>query len=353
MARLQLPDVRLNYQFLGPERSSTPPVVLIHGLGTNLAFWYLGAGRLLAPQHRLLMYDLRGHGASSMPAAGYTLDRHCHDLSELLSANGIGRAHVVGHSYGARVALRFATLNPGQVETLTVADTQVRSLQPPMRLAEWPYWKTWKADLIAKGASNLPPDDALIDFQLLADLGGHMGGSAPALLPGQDPAAADAEDTPSAAAAGWASRAPARRGGIDLGSRRMGRRGLQRWQTLLDDTTARAELADESPLCRDALARIEMPTLLMYGKLSHCVPTADALLDIIPNARRILVPGAGHFFPVVKPRLFAGAFTSFQALARQSAAAQTGAAQDRRSERAPLRYGSRRRRLRAAARAGE
>ncbi len=76
MPSLATPEVKLNYLQLGAGEH----LVLIHGLGANLSFWYFGAARLLAHTHNLLMYDLRGHGRSSMPEEGYSLHRMVRDL---------------------------------------------------------------------------------------------------------------------------------------------------------------------------------------------------------------------------------------------------------------------------------
>lgn len=98
---------------------------------------------------------------------------------------------------------------------------------------------------------------------------------------------------------------------IDLQSRQMGARGAEQWQTLMETTQAPVEMHDESAIHLSDMYKLTMPVLLIYGGLSHCVPTADRLAEVMPNARRILVPGAGHFFPIVKPRPFARALTVF------------------------------------------
>ena len=64
-------------------------------------------------------------------------------------------------------------------------------------------------------------------------------------------------------------------------------------------------------LVPSTLQSITAPTLLMFGKFSHCLPTADRLMECLPNARLILVPGAGHFFPIKKPRFFARVVEAF------------------------------------------
>jgi pimeloyl-ACP methyl ester carboxylesterase len=336
MPTLTHADLALNYQLIGPDLTpASPPVALIHGLGANLAFWYLGAMRHLGRDKTLLLHDLRGHGASSMPERGYGLTQMVEDFRRLLDHLGILRAHVVGHSHGARIALLFALRYPERVESLTLADTQLRALQPPMTLGEWPHWQTWKADLGARGVTSFPPEDAVIDFKLLAELGprtaGGRGGRSvvdmpPGGIKGRIGAAAMAEGPLARRRAARGQGAgPGQTGGpfggkpaggarrIDLQSRQMGVRGAGQWQALMETTEAAAEMHDESAIHLPDMYKLTMPVLLIYGGMSHCVPTADRLAEILPNARRILVPDAGHFFPIVKPRAFARALTVFVA----------------------------------------
>jgi pimeloyl-ACP methyl ester carboxylesterase len=280
MATLLASDISLNYL----QVSEGDQIVLIHGLGANLAFWYMGAGRILSRDYSVLMYDLRGHGMSAMPQNGYSLHEMTEDLRQLIDHQGIDRAHIVGHSYGARVALCFAGRYPERTRTLTVADTQVRSLQPPMRLSDWPHWMQWKAELAQGGLAELPSDDAWVDFRLLARLGEYdvaNRGGRPAHKP------------------------------ISVRRRDMGNKGQARWQRLIETTSAKYELQREEPLAPEYLRTIAAPTLLLFGAYSHCLPTANALQRLIPNSRMRIVPGAGHFFPVIKPRYFASEVGQF------------------------------------------
>jgi len=308
-------DLNLNYQLVGPElQPSQPPVAPIHGLGANMAFWYLGPVRHMGRDRSLLLHDMRGHGASSMPACGYGLEHLSNDYLMLLDRLNIRRAHVVGHSHGARVALYFALNHPDRVESLTIADTQVRALQAPMKLRDWPHWPEWKADLIARGVTSFPPEDSEIDFRLLASLGprgaGGGGGRAQADMAGVTQLPRRGRRGP-AANLGSLGTSGSRR--IDLRSRQMGARGSEQWQRLLDATSAADELHDESGLTPDDFRHLTMPVFLMYGQMSHCLPTADRLMELLPNARRLLVPEAGHFFPIVKPQVFARGLRMFLA----------------------------------------
>ena len=316
MPYLSRSDMRINYQLAGsPPADDNTPVAMIHGLGANLAFWYLGAVRHLGKDRTLIMHDLRGHGSSSMPQGGYGLEYLAEDLAFLLDDIGAEKAHIVGHSHGARVALAFAMEHPERVASLTIADTQLRALQKPMRLADWAYWPRWKADLAAQGVTSFPPENAEIDFRLLAELGPRGGGA----LKGDRPGRNAIQKCGTSDAAGLvrtgelitaASTAPR---GINLKSRQMGQRGSRQWQKLLDTTSADVELHDESCVDPKRLKELTMPSLLMYGEMSHCLPTSERLMEIMPSARRVVVPGAGHFFPIAKPRFFARALRMFLA----------------------------------------
>lgn len=303
MPLLTKPEVSLSYQLVGPElKKDVPPAVLIHGLGANQAFWFLGALRHLGHDRAHLIYDLRGHGASSMPEHGYDLVTMALDLLDLLDRLGIEKAHIVGHSFGARVALVFALRHPDRVESLTIADTQIRALQGPMKLGEWPHWPEWKADLASRGVTSFPSEDSVIDFSLLAALGSRGSSGAtdqPGMLSKINPAA-------QVGGGGGARR-------IDLQSRQMGAKSAERWQSLMARETVTNQLHDESCISVDGINDLEMPVMLMYGAMSHCVPTADRMIELVPNGRRVLVPGGGHFFPIVKSQYFARVLNGFLA----------------------------------------
>lgn len=291
MPGLAAAKVKLNYLQVGDGEH----LVLIHGLGANLSFWYFGAARLLARRRNVLMYDLRGHGRSAMPREGYGLHHMVRDLVDLLDLLGIDRADIAGHSFGGRVAMAFAALHPERVRNLIVADTQIRALQPPVRLSEWAHWRAWKAELEDQGLRDLPSDDAVISYRLLARL--------------------------SQAHGNIANEGRAR---ISLRTRDMGEKGLQRWQELLASTSADRDFEDESLLVPATLKMISAPTLLAFGKLSHCLPTAERLLDYLADARLVIIPGAGHFFPIVKPAFFARVIEAFL-ISRQAGGARLAA----------------------------
>ena len=102
---------------LAPDRT----VVGIHGLTANHTCWASMAD-VLSPDYRLIAYDLRGRGDSDKPDKGYNLAAHGEDLAHLLDHCGLDRAVVMGHSLGAKIALRFAVTHPDRVAKLVLFD---------------------------------------------------------------------------------------------------------------------------------------------------------------------------------------------------------------------------------------
>src|SRR5262245_5740144 len=89
----------------GPE--ATPPILLVHGLASNARIWDLVAP-LLARDFRVAAIDQRGHGLTDKPADGYDFATIAGDLAGAIGALGWARTLVVGHSWGANVALQLA-----------------------------------------------------------------------------------------------------------------------------------------------------------------------------------------------------------------------------------------------------
>lgn len=111
----------LNYELRG-ERSEGPRIALIHSLGLSRIVWEAVADRL-ADRATVLLYDCRGHGASSKPAGPYTLETFAADLAALFDHLGWDAALVAGCSMGGSVAQRFVTSYPERVSALGLVDT--------------------------------------------------------------------------------------------------------------------------------------------------------------------------------------------------------------------------------------
>ena len=87
------------------------PVVLLHGLASSCHIWDLVAPRL-AEDFSVIAVDQRGHGLSDKPESGYDFASVGRDLLGVIQARNLERPVVVGHSWGADVALEFAVAYP-------------------------------------------------------------------------------------------------------------------------------------------------------------------------------------------------------------------------------------------------
>ena len=271
MAQLFVDDVAIHYECFG----AGEPIVFVHGLGTSMAFWYFGIASVLAQHYRVILYDLRGHGKSAMPLTGYTMAHMLRDLRSLLDHLGVQKMHLVAHSMGARIALQYATTYPEQLETLTIADAGC--LQPRTRLRDWKYWQSIKQELNQQQVP-LPEDDEFITFRMLLWLNQFA-----------------TTGTPQGIGAKLGCAVP--------GKLNKKRKLINKWQTLLQTTTARTEFCEDDQVDPDAIKSIAVPTLAIYGEYSHCLPSCRRLQCLIQTCHAVVIRGVGHFHPIVKPRL--------------------------------------------------
>ena len=100
------------------------PLVLAYGIGGNADMWDVNRDALAA-QHRLVLWEPRGHARSDSPEdpARYSFQRWALDLKTVLDALKIRKAHVGGLSLGAGIATRFALRFPARVRSLVVTNS--------------------------------------------------------------------------------------------------------------------------------------------------------------------------------------------------------------------------------------
>src|SRR4030095_15713287 len=99
--------------------SGEPPLLLVHGFTGSVLDW-ADVLPSLAEQRRVIAYDHRGHGDS--PNTGelgtYTIDQLVADLEDLVDDRGLASFHLLGHSMGGVVALRFVLAHAERVRSL-------------------------------------------------------------------------------------------------------------------------------------------------------------------------------------------------------------------------------------------
>lgn len=126
-----------------------PSILLLHGLASSSHIWDLVAPRL-SPRFRVVAYDQRGHGLSGKPSSGYGFDRLIADADAVIRTLGLGRPVVVGHSWGANVALQIAVDRPRLVSGDVLVDGGFLSMRDRM---DWRTARTMLAPPQLKGMS--------------------------------------------------------------------------------------------------------------------------------------------------------------------------------------------------------
>ncbi len=109
----------LHYEIVG---SGPQIIVLTHGLAASSATWRAQV-EALSDGHRVLTWDLRGHGQSGSPEGPYSLADLAADLRSILDRERIARAVVLGHSAGGVIAMQFALDHPERAAGLVLVGT--------------------------------------------------------------------------------------------------------------------------------------------------------------------------------------------------------------------------------------
>jgi pimeloyl-ACP methyl ester carboxylesterase len=216
-------------------------LILLHGLSDSSWSW----SRLvphLPDVVRTVAVDLRGHGASSKPADGYSMAELAADVVALMDHLGIGTATVVGHSWGTLAARAVAEEHPDRVERLVL----IGGVQAPVNEA------MHELDAEVRALGDTVPESFVRDFQEST-----LGTTLPEAF--MEKVVAESRRLPAAV-----------------------------WRATMQDFVA----ADDAETIRGIAA----PTLLVWGDRDSYFlrPEQERLLAAIPDSRLVVVPGAGH-----------------------------------------------------------
>jgi pimeloyl-ACP methyl ester carboxylesterase len=127
MDRAALDGVELEYEI----RGAGEPVVLVHhGAGAD---WFspLLEEPALSDRYRLLRYHRAGYAGSSPLAAPLTFAREAATFRALMQHLGVDRAHLVGHSASACIALQIALDVPGIVHSVALLEPALLAVPSP------------------------------------------------------------------------------------------------------------------------------------------------------------------------------------------------------------------------------
>jgi 3-oxoadipate enol-lactonase len=114
---------RISYTVEGPPER--PVLLFINSIGTTRDLW-LPQVPALVGTYRIIRYDARGHGSSSVPGANYTIAQLGGDALAILDAEGARQAHVCGISLGGLTAMWLGVNAPDRISSLVLANTAAR-----------------------------------------------------------------------------------------------------------------------------------------------------------------------------------------------------------------------------------
>lgn len=134
--------IKLHYRIHG----SGPPLVLIHGLGSNEAEWMYQLPEFT--QHRqVITLSLRGHGESEKPESPHSIEQHASDVHELLRHLEIGHFDLLGFSMGGAVAYQLAVNQSETVRRMVIVNS--------LASFELDHWSKYFAVLSRVGMARL------------------------------------------------------------------------------------------------------------------------------------------------------------------------------------------------------
>src|SRR3989442_3611126 len=118
MPTVSIGDAEIYYE----EAGQGEPLMLVPGLSGQGSFWSQQV-EAFKRDFRVIVHDHRGAGRSTHSAIKYSVEQMADDTLRLMSALGIERAHLVGHSTGGAIGQVIALDQPGRLRSLVLSAT--------------------------------------------------------------------------------------------------------------------------------------------------------------------------------------------------------------------------------------
>jgi pimeloyl-ACP methyl ester carboxylesterase len=254
----EINDTGLYYEVTG----DGPPVVLLHGFSLDTRMWDEQVAPL-AESYRVIRCDLRGFGRSAIPEPG-VLYRHADDVQALLAHLNAREVVLVGLSLGGAVALDVARAHPGVARALVLVDSVLPGFETPGMDA---------------------------DIRAVWGAGRREGAEAARSLWLDVPFFTCLRERPDA----WARFEPIVR-------------DYSGWGWTSPDPGRWVE-----PPCASDLGRVSVPALVVVGErdVPDIQRIGDALVEGLPLARKVTLPGLGHIPNMEDPAAFNAVLLQF------------------------------------------
>lgn len=234
---------------------ANPPLIMMHGWGCS-ASTLESVQRTAAETHRVYNFDLPGFGASAEPPASWGVDDYAHWLRKAIECFGIERPSLLGHSYGGRIAIAYASEHPDEVDKVILVDAA--GIKPRRSIKYYFKVYSFKACKIASR-----------------------------IILGKERSQK------------WAETQRSKRGSADYRQASPAMRAVM----------SRSVNQDLKPRLR----LIKAPTLLIWGEKDTATPMRDARImeKLIPDSGLVSFPGCGHYSFLDNPIQFAAVLRSF------------------------------------------
>ena len=252
-------DAQIFYEAQG----SGPFLVLLHPYPTNHRFWQPLTGSL-TQNYRVIVPDLRAHGASTTGAGPATMQKHAADLVGLCDRENIKQAIFFGVSIGGYILFEFWRRHRERVRALVLCDTKAQADTSEARAS--------RLNLAAQVENEGP--DSYLDGMVSKLLG---------------------EST--------------RRNRPDLTQQSHSMMGEMKVAGIAATLRGMAARHDSASI----LSSINVPTLVMAGEEDTLTPPADAELihKGIKGSQFVRVPAAGHYAPFEQPKIVSDVLLKF------------------------------------------
>jgi pimeloyl-ACP methyl ester carboxylesterase len=265
MPKTKVNDIEIYYEISG----SGSALVLISGLGYPLWQWHKMVP-YLAEHFQVITFDNRGVGQTDKPAGPYTAQMLAADTAGLLEVLGIEKAVIMGHSMGGFIAQALALDFPHRVSKLVLCSTNFGGPRHvPITAEAWTVLADTASDPLTRFTNGLRVSTA--------------------------PGWAEAHPNEVQAWVQWRIANP-----LDLA-------GYQS-QMMIG-----LGLVAEAASFENKLPGVSVPALILFGAHDKVVPPANAglLAAKLPNSKIVILPDAGHFFPIEVPEAASQAVIDF------------------------------------------
>ena len=244
---------RVRYTVSG--QSGAPWIVLMHGWGCT-AETLSSVASVAVASHRVLSVDFPGHGRSAEPPSVWGVDEYTQVLSDIFAAENITKPVLLGHSFGGRVGINYASTYPDNVDKLVLVDAAGIKPRRPLKY----YIKVYSFKLMKATVRMLMSDEKAAAF-------------------------------------------------IESRRRKAGSADYAAASLLMRAVLSKVVNEDLKHL----MPAIKAPTLLIWGENDTATPISDAryMEKHIPGAGLVSFSGCGHYSFLDNPVQFGAVLRSF------------------------------------------